>query len=90
MDINLRIQIQLPHIWAGTFQKDSWNSVNYIVGANGTGKTLFSGELKNALAGQGLKVRLLSAERLAGFEKTDYAFFTSSKVNDGLNIKNFH
>lgn len=89
MDINLSIQIQLPHIWPGTFQKDSWNSVNYIVGANGTGKTLFSGELKNALAGQGLKVRLLSAERLAGFEKTDYAYFTNSQVNDGLNIKNF-
>lgn len=90
MSIDLQIQIRLPQLWKGTFQKDSWNSINYIVGANGTGKTLFSEELKNALSAQGLKVRLLSAERLAGFEKTDYTYYTNSQVKRGLNISNFN
>ncbi|MCQ2163760.1 MAG: AAA family ATPase [Bacteroidales bacterium] len=89
MSINLPIQIQLPNIWEGTFQKSSWNSINFIVGANGTGKSLFSVELKNALSQQGIKVRLLSAERMAGFEKSDYNYFTSSQVSQGLNISNF-
>lgn len=89
MSINIPIQIQLPNIWEGTFQKSSWNSINFIVGANGTGKSLFSVELKNALSQQGLKVRLLSAERMAGFEKSDYNYFTSSQVSQGLNISNF-
>lgn len=89
MKIDLQVRIQLPKIWDGTFQKDSWNSINYIVGANGTGKTLFSGELKKALTNLGLKVRLLSAERLAGFERTDYNYFTNSQVSQGLNISYF-
>lgn len=90
MSIDLQIQIRLPQLWEGTFEKSSWNSINYIVGANGTGKTLFSNELKNALSAQGLKVRLLSAERLAGFEKTDYTYYTNSQVKRGLNISIFN
>ena len=90
MSIDLQIQIRLPQLWEGTFEKSSWNSINYIVGANGTGKTLFSNELKNALSAQGLEVRLLSAERLAGFEKTDYTYYTNSQVKRGLNISIFN
>ena len=88
MSINIPIQIQLPNIWEGTFQKSSWNSINFIVGANGTGKSLLSVELKNALSQQGLKVRLLSAERMAGFEKSDYNYFTSSQVSPLVSTKN--
>lgn len=90
MNINIPIQIQLPDIWQGTFQKNTWNCINYIVGANGTGKSLFSVKLKDALSAQRLKVRLLSAERLAGFEKSDYSYFSNSQVNQGLNISNFN
>lgn len=89
MRIDLNIQIQLHEIWDGIFQKESWNSINYIVGANGTGKSLFSGELKKALSKQDFKVRLLSAERMAGFEKSNYVYFSRSQVNEGLSIKDF-
>ena len=66
--MNIPVNIEIPQIWPGTFSKNEWNSVNFIVGANGTGKSLFSNRLKEQLQRQGFKVRLLSAERLSGFE----------------------
>ena len=87
--MNVPVNIEIPQIWPGTFSKNEWNSVNFIVGANGTGKSLFSNELKEQLQSQGFKVRLLSAERLSGFEKESYSYFTSSQIKEGLNISNF-
>ena len=84
--INIPIKISLPEIWQGEFEKNDWNSINFIVGANGTGKTLFSEKLKDQLQSERisngmtpqspLKVRLLTAERLSGFEKTSYSYFS--------------
>ena len=88
--MKIPISIVLPKIWPNTFFKDEWNTVNFIVGANGTGKTMFSNELKAQLQKQGYNVRLLSAERLSGFEKTNYSYFTSSQMNSGLNLSHFN
>lgn len=85
----ISINIQLPKIWQGEFVKNEWNPINFIVGANGTGKSLLSYELKMQLERNGFKVRLLTAERLSGFEKTSYAYFTDSQLNNGLNISSF-
>lgn len=87
MDIDIRIQ--LPQLWAGEFVKSTWNSVNFIVGANGTGKSLLSDQLKGLLQRKGFKVRQLTAERLAGFEKSEYNYFSSSGIVNGLNISQF-
>ncbi|MDD4636287.1 MAG: AAA family ATPase [Bacteroidales bacterium] len=87
--INLPLQISVPQIWQGTFDKNQWNSINFIVGANGTGKSLFSNSLKDQLQNKGLTVRLLTAERLAGFEKSSYSSFSSSYFDRGLDISNF-
>lgn len=76
MDIDIRIQ--LPKLWEGEFVKNTWNSLNFIVGANGTGKSLLSDQLKLQLQKHGYKVRQLTAERLAGFEKSNYIYFSSS------------
>ena len=84
MDIDIRIE--LPLIWEGLFEKHTWNSVNYIVGANGTGKSLFADKLKQQLSQNGYSVRSLTAERLAGFEKTNYNYYTNSQLGGGLNI----
>lgn len=70
--------------------KTTWNSVNFIVGPNGTGKSLFSDQLKQQLAQKRYKVRLLTAERLAGFEKASYSYFTNSQIMQGLNISQFN
>ena len=87
--MNIQINIQLPQIWQGTFTKNEWNSINFIVGANGTGKTLLSNALRDKLRERGYNARILSAERLAGFEKESYDYFTSSQIRKGLNISNF-
>lgn len=89
--INIPVNITLPKIWKGTFAKSEWNSINFIVGANGTGKTLFADQLKLQIqqAGPLFKVRLLTAERLAGFEKQNYTHFSGSNFDSGLNISNF-
>src|SRR4051812_24609807 len=75
--INIPISIQLPNLWnTQIFTKNEWSQINLIVGPNGTGKSLFADELKKQLTTQGYKVRLLNAERLSGFEKTNYRDFT--------------
>lgn len=88
--MNIPIKIQLPQVWSGSFEKNEWNSINFIVGPNGTGKSLFSNQLYTQLKGKGFKVRLLSAERMSGFEKTNYLYFTNSQLSDGLNISQFN
>lgn len=77
------INIKLPKLWSGEFVKTEWGTINYIVGANGTGKSLFGNELKTILSQQ-YKTRLLSAERLAGLEKTSYSYSASESSNEGF------
>ena len=84
--MNIDIRIQLPQLWEGEFIKSTWNPVNFIVGANGTGKSLLSDQLKEQLLRKGYKVRQLTAERLAGFERADYSYFTSSQLTQGINL----
>ena len=81
--MNIPVQIKLPKLWSGEFTKTEWGPINFIVGANGTGKSLFATELKNILSRQ-YKTRLLSAERLAGLEKTSYSYSASESSNDGF------
>jgi len=88
--INIPIKISIPEIWEGTFEKNAWCPVNFIVGANGTGKSLFSEKLKEQLNRNQIKTRLLTAERLAGFEKRDYSYFTSGGITRGLDISYFN
>jgi hypothetical protein len=52
------------------FSKAEWGSVNYLVGPNGSGKTRFAEPLRQALSNAGMRPRYLSAERLAGLEKS--------------------
>jgi hypothetical protein len=97
--INIPIKIVLPEIWQGEFEKDNWNPINYIVGANGTGKSLFSEKLrqqlqiKKDLNGTNtkplLKTRLLTADRLSGFEKGNFELYSDSYLRQGLDISYF-
>ncbi|HTN06533.1 ATP-dependent nuclease [Agriterribacter sp.] len=75
--ISIPINITIPELWqTKTFRKNEWGEINLIVGPNGTGKSLFSDELKKQLVRNDYKVRLLNAERLSGLEKTNYQNFT--------------
>jgi hypothetical protein len=88
--INIPIKIQLTDLWgAKQFSKSDWGEINLIVGPNGTGKSLFSDQLKAQLNQKGFKARLLSAERLTGLEKQNYDNYGYSSLNSGLNISEF-
>lgn len=93
--MNIPIAIQIKQLWgAETFSKSEWGNINLIVGPNGTGKSLLADQLKEQLNGQGIKPRLLNAERLAGLEKQNYSSFTGmfdsgNSFNKGFNISNF-
>lgn len=93
--ITIPINISLPQLWTTkTFNKDEWGEINLIVGPNGTGKSLFSDELKTQLTSKGYKVRLLNAERLSGLEKTNYQNFTglvpiASSFDKGFDLSKF-
>jgi len=88
--MNLNINISIPDLWGEQrFQKNEWGSINYLVGPNATGKTRFAEQLKQQCENQKLKVRYLSSERLAGFEKQRYDYFGYSNLEGGLNIGQF-
>lgn len=70
--MKLNVNISIPDLWGEKrFQKNEWGGINLLVGPNATGKTRFVEQLVQQLVqqykAQGLKVRYLSSERLAGF-----------------------
>jgi hypothetical protein len=85
--MDLPITIQIPLLWGNqTFKKDQWGFLNFLVGPNATGKTLFAEELKTQCQRHGFKPRYLNAERLSGFEKERYDYFGYSQLEKGLDI----
>ena len=40
--MNLTVSVALSYLWDGqVFEKSEWGFLNFLVGPNGTGKTLF-------------------------------------------------
>lgn len=54
--MDLKIAISLPVLWDGSFEKNEWGFVNFLIGPNGTGKTLFAAELKKQCQNHGMKL----------------------------------
>ena len=88
--MNINVNISIPDLWGEKrFQKNEWGNINYLVGPNATGKTRFGEQLKQQCQNQGLRVRYLSTERLAGLEKQQYGLFGYSNIYRGLDIGQF-
>ena len=88
--MELSVKIKIPYLWGDQeFIKDEWGCTNFLVGQNGTGKTIFAEELRKQCTAQGLKPRYLNAERLAGFERRNYGHFGYSDINSGFDIGRF-
>ena len=84
--MNLDLEILLPQLWGDkTYEQESWGHLNYLIGPNGTGKTLFAEELERQI--YSYQVRRLSAERLSGMETETYRQFTNTALNQGFNIE---
>ena len=75
--IQLETKIKLPFLWGkASFNKRIWNSINLIVGPNGSGKTLLAEELKNQFEKKGYDATFLRSDRtneeeLLGVLRTD-------------------
>ena len=87
--MELPVTIRLPVLWNDEFTKFDWGFVNFLIGPNGTGKTLFAFELKRNCEQHGLHQRYLNAERLAGLEKQSYGQFGSSNLQQGFQIAQY-
>ena len=86
--MKLDVDISIPELWyAEKFVKNEWGTINFIVGSNGTGKSLFAERLK-VICSNKLNSRYLSAERLMGLEKKSSGFANSS-LNQGYGMGDF-
>jgi hypothetical protein len=88
--VEIPVQIDLPMLWSsGPFTRTSWGTVNFLVGPNGTGKSLFADQLRRSCESRGLRPRYLNAERLAGLEKQAYGNFGFTQLQQGYHIGQF-
>lgn len=93
LTINLKLTLQVP--WKNeNFEMSQIGYINYLVGANGTGKSQFSEQLKNFFNSKSLKCRVLSADRLTGFgfsskPNIDGYVVSQSSFHNGFNKQNF-
>ncbi len=89
MRISIPVQIKIRDLWGEeAFQDDTWWPINFLVGANGTGKTRFADGLRGQLNGTGMTVRFLGADRLLGLEKGN-VWQLQGHFNRGLDISSF-
>lgn len=87
----ININFNLPKPWKDkTFQVDKIGYINFLVGANGTGKSQFSEQLKNFFTGKALKCRVLSADRLNGMGFSSKPNLHQSNAQFVANQSNFH
>ncbi|WP_421221370.1 ATP-dependent nuclease [Aeromonas sp. 602293] len=88
--IEKNVDISIPLLWGEDhFTKNEWGYINYIVGPNGTGKTLLAEQLKNHFSNGGFAARYLSAERLVGLEKQHEGRFGGATLAKGFDISLF-
>ena len=80
MNLPLNIEISTNDLSGQRRSKEKiWGYINFLVGTNGTGKSLFAKRIKYSLDKK-LKVRYLNAERLVGLEQGAYLFPRSSDM----------
>lgn len=88
--ITKNIDITIPILWGDEhFIKNEWGYINYLVGANGTGKSLLAEQIKNNFNNNGFQARYLNAERLIGLEKNEISYYGGASLTHGFNISNF-
>ena len=85
--IERNVDITIPLLWGNEhFIKNQWGSINFLVGPNGTGKSLLAEQIKIKFDGGGFLPRYLNAERLTGLEKAETGRYGGGGLNAGFNI----
>lgn len=85
--ITKNVDISIPLLWgADHFVKNEWGAINYLVGPNGTGKSLLAEQIKANFSNGGFTPRYLSAERLVGLEKQEEGRYGGGQLQRGFDI----
>lgn len=88
--ITKKVDISIPILWGDQhFVKNEWGYINYLVGANGTGKSLLAEQIKANFNGGRFLPRYLNAERLIGLEKQVEGRYGGGKLQQGFDITYF-
>ncbi len=88
--IEKNIDITIPLLWGEEhFVKNQWGSINFLVGPNGTGKSLLAEQIKTKFNNDGFLTRYLNAERLVGLEKQEEGRFGGGRLQRGFDITYF-
>ena len=88
--IEKNIDITIPLLWGDEhFVKNQWGSINFLVGPNGTGKSLLAEQIKIKFNAGGFLTRYLNAERLVGLEKQVEGRFGGGTLQRGFDITHF-
>lgn len=90
--MKIDIDLNIDFLWGDKhFIKNEWGEITYIVGPNGTGKTIVAEKIKEQFKKAGLKARYFSAERLTnlGNKWDNSGYLQGDHFRDGLNIGNF-
>ena len=62
--IKVPTKIKIPFLWGkAVFNKHKWSQINWIVGPNGSGKTLLAEQISNAFKSSGYELIFLKSDR---------------------------
>jgi len=85
--MNIPIRINVNFLWGdGTFEKSEWGPINYLVGPNGTGKSIFLEHLQAHLTKNKKISRILSSDRLVDWTKQKNFTYGNSQLQKGINL----
>lgn len=91
--MNINVDISVDYLWGDKhFVKNEWGNITYVVGANGTGKTIFAEELRDIFQFKGLDARYFGAERIHALARKwdNHGYLSSDSLQNGLNIGFFN
>jgi AAA domain, putative AbiEii toxin, Type IV TA system len=90
--MQIPLLIRLEHLWGNEiFKKENCGAINYLVGSNGSGKSLFLQEVLDLLKKNNIPFRYLSTDRLISWtdEQTISNSFSSSPYGHGIDNRLF-
>jgi len=85
--MNIPISIQVDFLWGESpFEKSEWGPINYLVGPNGTGKSIFIERLQTYFTKNKKISRVFSSDRLVDWTKQKHFTYGNSPLQKGLNF----
>lgn len=61
---SMEIKVKIPFLWGkAVFKKENWSQINWIVGPNGSGKTLLAQSISEQFLQKGYSIHFIKSER---------------------------